>query len=255
MHALLRALFPFVLCGVSFAIGCSSENKKPGKAETSQTEEDEESPKPKKADTQTNVPSVGPVLSKCTPPLAECHGDCIDFATDKNNCGACDHRCADDEICDKKMCKGGKKPPSCAPGNTACGDACAYLAYDNNNCGQCGKKCGEHETCLNSTCKYFSQVCADQEPKNTLTDCSGQCVNLYTDPDHCGSCGRQCADGQECKLVPGEGILCVSVLSETCNGKQVDLKTDNDHCGRCNNACNAQWAEVCIDGTCQAGGI
>ncbi len=31
-----------------------------------------------------------------------------------------------------------------------------------------------------------------------LTDCGGQCVNLKTDANNCGSCGQACLDGQTC---------------------------------------------------------
>src|SRR5690348_6178899 len=32
-----------------------------------------------------------------------------------------------------------------------------------------------------------------------LSDCSGACVDLASDPEHCGECGTTCADGQLCR--------------------------------------------------------
>ena len=37
--------------------------------------------------------------------------------------------------------------------------------------------------------------------------CDGQCVDLATDPNNCGSCGNQCAAGEVCRL-----DFCVSAI-------------------------------------------
>lgn len=34
--------------------------------------------------------------------------------------------------------------------------------------------------------------------RKSLTNCSNRCVNLQTDPDNCGTCGKHCAEGVEC---------------------------------------------------------
>jgi hypothetical protein len=32
-----------------------------------------------------------------------------------------------------------------------------------------------------------------------LTECGGDCVNVGSDPENCGTCGHQCGGGSECK--------------------------------------------------------
>lgn len=35
------------------------------------------------------------------------------------------------------------------------------------------------------------------------------CVNLKSDPNHCGACGNTCATGQSCADLPDAGPTCV----------------------------------------------
>jgi hypothetical protein len=81
------------------------------------------------------------------------------------------------------------------------------------------------------------------------TDCGtgGEilCVNLQTDPDHCGGCGVPCG-----ALVCSSGgcaLECDSGL-QNCDGACVDLDTDRDHCSACNEPCAPTF--VCIAGEC-----
>lgn len=61
--------------------------------------------------------------------------------------------------------------------------------------------------------------------------CGTECVDLRTDPDHCGRCdqrteGGRCEDGQP---------LCAAPLS-ACPAGCVDLRDDPQNCGRCGQA-------------------
>ena len=78
------------------------------------------------------------------------------------------------------------------------------------------------------------------------TECTGLCVNLDTDRDHCGACEAACEQGQVCS----EGtcsISCQVGLSE-CAGTCVNTQTDNQHCGDCGVVCEA--GTVCVEGSC-----
>ncbi len=66
------------------------------------------------------------------------------------------------------------------------------------------------------------------------TRCSGTCVDLKTDSNNCGACGKVCAAGTSCsnKLCCGAGLV-------NCSGTCVDLKTDSSNCGACGKVCAA----------------
>lgn len=114
-----------------------------------------------------------------------------------------------------------------------------------------------------------------------LDSCDGYCVDLSTDPDHCGRCGNPCSSGQLCinrtctypyptgdcgplaPMVCGE--RCVDPMTdenncgscryrcdpgeECCFGSCVDTETDFQHCGGCNRHCEAPM--VCRSGGCR----
>ncbi len=79
-------------------------------------------------------------------------------------------------------------------------------------------------------------------------DCSGQCVDLSTDVENCGTCGRSCDPGEICD---GSGVCTLSCPpgQGDCGGKCVDLATDVNDCGTCGRACGLN--EICDDGVCQ----
>jgi hypothetical protein len=123
-------------------------------------------------------------------------------------------------------------------------------------------------------------------PEGTV-DCGGECVDLDTDPQHCGACPNACEPTQSC--VGGAcacalgtidcGGQCVDVSADPfrcggcdnvcaaqehcrqgscacrpgltdCSGACMDLQTDEGHCGACGNACNAGSEQVCVNGNC-----
>ena len=68
---------------------------------------------------------------------------------------------------------------------------------------------------------------------NGLDACNGSCVDLKSDPDHCGGCGETCAAGEMC-----------------CRWNCVDTQESEKHCGACGNACDN--GEVCVAGQCSS---
>jgi hypothetical protein len=80
--------------------------------------------------------------------------------------------------------------------------------------------------------------------------CGDQCIDLGTDPGHCGACGRACLEGQICR--DGAcGDTCEPGLVD-CDGDCVDLFSDPRHCGVCGNACPepTHARSTCVGGRC-----
>ena len=66
--------------------------------------------------------------------------------------------------------------------------------------------------------------------------CGGRCVDVRTDPEHCGRCNDPCFG------VPSERFTC-------CDGQCVGLTSDFNNCGACGKACPPQTG-TCCKGTC-----
>ena len=88
-----------------------------------------------------------------------------------------------------------------------------------------------------------SAGCDDAE-----TTCGAECVDLFTDLQHCGACDAACAVGSACS--GGECEVCEE--GETaCDGGCTTVDNDAENCGACGNACGD--GEVCVDGECATG--
>ncbi len=61
-------------------------------------------------------------------------------------------------------------------------------------------------------------------------NCSGTCVDLQTDVNHCGSC-----NAQPCAGMCQSGLCCTGGKTN-CGGTCVDLSSDDKHCGACTGA-------------------
>jgi hypothetical protein len=91
------------------------------------------------------------------------------------------------------------------------------------------------------------------------TDCSGVCVDLLSDPRHCGQCGNGCSEGScnggvcadtSVETEPVQSDTAVLVCDEggtDCGGFCADLLTDPAHCGACWVACDSG---SCAGGAC-----
>lgn len=72
--------------------------------------------------------------------------------------------------------------------------------------------------------------------------CAGACVDVATNPAHCGSCGSACGAGRTCT---GGACVCGAGLT-ACSGSCVDLRADRSNCGACGVSCG-------VGGTCSGG--
>ncbi|MAC25698.1 MAG: hypothetical protein CMH59_04345, partial [Myxococcales bacterium] len=61
-------------------------------------------------------------------------------------------------------------------------------------------------------------------------ECSGECVDVGSDPDHCGACGTSCGAGEVCS--EGScGLSCGGATPTLCGDRCVDTTSDRNHCG------------------------
>lgn len=75
--------------------------------------------------------------------------------------------------------------------------------------------------------------------------CDGRCVDLQSDPEHCGECETYCGALEECR----EGRCECLAGAERCGEDFCsDLQRDPNHCGICNETCES--GETCVAGSC-----
>jgi hypothetical protein len=92
-------------------------------------------------------------------------------------------------------------------------------------------------------------ACGDEpgdECERGETACGDLCVNLMTDPGHCGACETACETGEVC----ADGVCqtgCPEGLTD-CSGACMDLQSDPENCGACGIVCDE--GELCAGGTC-----
>jgi len=93
-------------------------------------------------------------------------------------------------------------------------------------------------------------------PGTTTTDetgpgcetCGGAaCIDLTTDPAHCGACDAPCPAGIACD----QGTCACPDGTVPCGDACVDVQADGMHCGGCGMPCEPGL--VCLDGACSMG--
>lgn len=77
--------------------------------------------------------------------------------------------------------------------------------------------------------------------------CQGACVDVSSNPDNCGGCGKSCGQGNACQ----SGQCACSPSLTKCEGSCVDLKSDENNCGQCGNQCDND--QQCKGGDCKGG--
>lgn len=89
---------------------------------------------------------------------------------------------------------------------------------------------------------------ANVDPKcsSAQTDCSGACVELGSNAEHCGACNNACTSEQMC----ADGVCVLNCPSgqTNCSGTCIDTSKDVGNCGACGTACVA--GQVCSNGNC-----
>lgn len=173
------------------------------------------------------------VGGECAPGRTDCNLHCVDLLTDPSNCGACGNVCPPSVECSGGVCGGagdasptdgssdgdapgtpdGVSGDGLADGSDDTGDACMPPYNTAQHCGDCFTACsGLNDACKPSDGGWACQPLCDPP----LSECSGQCFDLTSDPSNCGGCGTICPS-QLC-----QNSLCVG----TSNGNVVFIGHD-----------------------------
>jgi reprolysin-like metallo-peptidase family M12B len=78
--------------------------------------------------------------------------------------------------------------------------------------------------------------------------CGSACVDVQSDPAHCGNCETACGADQTCAA----GKCSCSGGGTPCGSACVNTASDHEHCGNCETACGT--AQTCSSGTCSCSG-
>ncbi len=121
-----------------------------------------------------------------------------------------------------------------------------------------GDECEADDDCkARGECVCLEGRCVPAEPGGSCTlpdncglgetNCDGDCVDLDSDPAHCGACYKECDPGEDCtggdcrcggQPACAPGLTC---CAESC----VDLSANPAHCGSCGAACDEPPAATC----------
>ena len=207
-------------------------------------------------------------LSRCSGPVDE-PGDpvalsriaadddvCVDFMTDRNNCGGCGTLCPTGKTCQAGTCQN----IVCGSGRTLCGNECVDLATDPGHCGGCNNTCykaeGGGQICVNSvcTCPGGQTKCTYPGPTPAPADSGAEsgysvCVDTQTNRFNCGACGTYCPSGKTCMAGACVAITCPSGQT-LCGDECVNLQIDGQHCGACDQRCDPESRQICRQGAC-----
>lgn len=134
-----------------------------------------------------------------------------------------------------------KKKPACGTGTKVCGRECIASS-------SCCGSCPDGGFCRNGTCV----VCTSEE-----TQCDNVCVNLATDPNNCGRCGRTCPSGGclngACTCSEQAGIGCPSGCTckpsaqggGACAGVDISKPCDDNYLCALGEVCRAGSPSFC----------
>lgn len=180
-----------------------------------------------------------------------CGGQCVSLLDDLQNCGACGQPCGQYQTCVRGTC-------TCPTGEMWCDAHCTQVASDYQNCGGCGNQCAEGELCAAGSCKPNTTGCNPPcgigqsclagrcACPTGQTFCVDRCLDLQSNPDHCGSCDKACDTGQGCT-----NGTCGCGRGETaCSTGCVDSNNDVKNCGACGLVCAE--GKICSEGECRA---
>src|SRR5688500_5707766 len=85
-----------------------------------------------------------------------------------------------------------------------------------DGCRRLGRECRRDSQCCSRNCirRGGKKVCGCPEDQ---TRCNDRCVNLKTNENHCGRCGKRCEAGKQCERGKCEGTPPPPCLPEEAN--------------------------------------
>jgi hypothetical protein len=153
-------------------------------------------------------------------PFAACDGLCVDVDSNALHCGACGSAIDGEEICSRGspisadlgcgtrlLCERGCVDPLNHPLHCgACGESCkagARCMMGRCACGPGSRDCGsECRGCCSSGDCPMDKTCSEGECvllcELPRVGCVDRCVDLQTEPKHCGRCGNDCGPMGSC---------------------------------------------------------
>jgi hypothetical protein len=167
-------------------------------------------------------------------------------------------------------------PPECLPGDIPCvdqGDCVAAAGTRCNTameepvcqtirCGAEGAPCVDEAQCPNGmrchanrcgTCPLVPEGggCVNGQVVclGGLTLCDSRCVDLRSDPEHCGACDTPVPARGYC----ASGASDCSSADQLCGGECV-ARDDREHCGGCGLSCGLAVTAACAGLECEWGG-
>jgi hypothetical protein len=201
----------------------------------------------------------GIVGGDCRSGLSDCHGHCVDLASNPNHCGACGHRCPGGAACVAGVCPGAAD----AGGGGAAPDAEGPDAsLDGGETDAAADTVVTDAPADTTPTDGPGEDASDAEVPEAGTDSGSDveidgCVEPYNTPEHCGFCDQRCDPtvpvcGQEFEGVWSCLPSCRPPLPDDCSGTCTDLDTDPFNCGSCGNVCPSG---ICSGGVCVGAGL
>ncbi len=129
---------------------------------------------------------------------------------------------------------------ACSASQACCDGACVDPQTAPSHCGGCGVTCGAGEVCIGGRCACSNGRAFEICSEDAQTCCSGiGCVDVASDPLHCGRCLRDCGVGEVCE----DGLCACGALrievgfacgaSQICCGDPPSCHSEIDEACRC----------------------
>ena len=140
---------------------------------------------------------------------------------------------------------------ACVDGGSTCpgetgprGEACDGLGLDED----CDGLADEGDLCPGDT-RCHERICQCLDGRQTR--CGSACIDLQSDPAHCGACGNGCVGEEVCLAGSCQVAPCPAGLLR-CGSACVDTATSLSHCGACGVICAAPASATasCAAGSC-----
>ena len=208
-------------------------------------------------------------ITECEEGYLDCNGEIkdgceIDTSTMSEYCGAatCEDKspCRPDQVCQFKQCTEKCDKEYCLVNDKV---ECFDTATDVFHCGSCDHNCydelpenAKSPQCIAGKCVYTCEEGYD----NIGLDDDVICVDLQSDPNHCGMANHVCPEYNECingacvqTSCPGDEVFCKQDNENVCTDVNGD---DVDNCGTCDYRCPEYLPDLhalvtsCNEGRC-----
>lgn len=194
----------------------------------------------------TTTAATPPVTTKtCKPSIKACSGRTVDIRNNVSNCGDCNVKCGDNQVCTDGVCVAVTPTSDGSRPQVYCGGILTTLG-DVKNCSKCGDTCSSIQKCTDMACV--------DKPGYKL--CGNQAIDTQTNPSHCGDCDNKCNESTQtckegtCTDEPGI-VLCNEETTEGPKNVYRNTNIDSLNCGGCGKKCGIE-APACVKGKCVA---